>query len=119
MRATGFELNPAGALPRTLAGTALTLIHTGLAPTRSALTGRLGVTRATVGAVTGELRDLGLIVVDTGPQAGEPGGPGRIAGEQDSDEPRDDGQPRAGPPGRPSHRLLPDPDGPVALAAQV
>ena len=113
------ELNPAGALPRTLAGTALTLIHTGLAPTRSALTGRLGVTRATVGAVTGELRDLGLIVVDTGPQAGEPGGPGRIAGEEDSDEPRDDGQPRAVPQGRPSHRLLPDPDGPVAVAAQV
>jgi predicted NBD/HSP70 family sugar kinase len=119
MRATGFELNPAGALPRTLAGTALTLIHTGLAPTRSALTGRLGVTRATVGAVTGELRDLGLIVVDTGPQAGEPGGPGRSAGEQDSDQPRDDGQPRAVPQGRPSHRLLPDPNGPVALAAQV
>lgn len=77
----------------TLPGIALTLIHTGRAPTRSALTRQLGVTRATVGAVTGELRDLGLIEVDTG--AGD--------GHQ----------------GRPSHRLLPDPTGPVALAAQV
>ena len=68
------ELNPAGPAPRTLAGTALTLIHAGLAPTRSALTDRLGVTRATVGAITGELRDLGLIVVGTGPQGGEPSG---------------------------------------------
>jgi hypothetical protein len=92
------ELNPAGLAPRTLAGTALTLIHAGLAPTRSALTDRLGVTRATVGAITGELRDLGLIVVGTGAQGGEPGGSGQ---------------------GRPSHRLLPDPAGPVALAAQV
>jgi predicted NBD/HSP70 family sugar kinase len=88
------ELKPAGAGPRTLAGTALTLIHTGLAPTRSALTGMLGVTRATVGAVTAELRDLGLIVVDPGRS-----GDGRH--------------------GRPSHRILPDPAGPVALAAQV
>jgi predicted NBD/HSP70 family sugar kinase len=87
------DLN-ASPVPRTLAGTALTLIHTGLAPTRSALTGRLGVTRATVGAITGELRDLGLIVVDRGQQGGAPQG-------------------------RPSHRLLPDPAGPVALAAQV
>jgi predicted NBD/HSP70 family sugar kinase len=81
-----------------LAGIALTLIHTGRAPTRSALTSRLGVTRATIGAVTGELRDLGLIVVDAGPAGAAPGG-----GQQ----------------GRPSHRLLPDPSGPVALAAQV
>ena len=79
-----------------LPGVALTLIHTGRAPTRSALTRQLGVTRATVGAVTGELRDLGLILVDQG--SGLPGG-----GQQ----------------GRPSHRLLPDPSGPVALAAQV
>ena len=84
----------ASPVPRTLAGTALTLIHTGQAPTRSALTGRLGVTRATVGAITSELRELGLIVVDTGPRGGVPQG-------------------------RPSHRLLPDRDGPVALAAQV
>jgi predicted NBD/HSP70 family sugar kinase len=81
-------------VPRTLAGTALTLIHTGQAPTRSALTARLGVTRATVGAITSELRELGLIAVDTGPRGGVPQG-------------------------RPSHRLLPDPAGPVALAAQV
>jgi predicted NBD/HSP70 family sugar kinase len=87
------ELN-AGPASRTLAGTALTLIHGGQAPTRSALTGRLGVTRATIGAITGELRDLGLIVVDTGPPGGAPQG-------------------------RPSHRLLADPAGPVALAAQV
>ncbi len=77
----------------TLTGIALTLIHTGRAPTRSALTSQLGVTRATIGAVTGELRDLGLIVVDAGPGGGQQG--------------------------RPSHRLLPDPSGPVALAAQV
>ena len=77
----------------TLTGIALAQIHTGRAPTRSALTGQLGVTRATIGAVTGELRDLGLIVVDAGPGGGQQG--------------------------RPSHRLLPDPSGPVALAAQV
>ena len=87
------ELSSATPGPPTLAGVALTLIHTGRAPTRSALTRQLGVTRATVGAVTGELRDLGLIEVDAG--AGD--------GHQ----------------GRPSHRLLPDPAGPVALAAQV
>ena len=102
------ELN-AGPAPRTLAGTALTLIHAGQAPTRSALTGRLGVTRATVGAIAGELRDLGLIVVDTGPAGGEPGGSGQPGDGQDSGALQ----------GRPSHRLLPDPAGPVALAAQV
>ena len=91
--------------PSTLAGRALTLIHTGQAPTRSALTSRLGVTRATVGAITGELRDLGLIVVDAGPP------------ERDQAAPRV--QPRKAQQGRPSHRLLPDPAGPVALAAQV
>jgi predicted NBD/HSP70 family sugar kinase len=78
-----------GSLP----GTALTLIHTGQAPTRSALTAALGVTRATAGAVTAELRDLGLIQVDTGTGGGTQG--------------------------RPSHRLTIDPDGPVALAAQL
>ena len=71
-----------------LPGAALTLIHTGQAPTRSALTAALGVTRATVGAVTGELRDLRP---DPGRQAGT-----RAAARQ----------------GRPSHRLAPDPDGP-------
>ena len=76
-----------------LPGAALTLIHTGQAPTRSALTAALGVTRATAGAVTGELRDLGLIQVDTGT--------------------------RAGTQGRPSHGLAIDPGGPVALAAQL
>jgi len=82
----------------TLTGIALTLIHTGRAPTRSALTTQLGVTRATIGAITGELRDLGLIEVDAGPASGS-----QASGQQ----------------GRPSHRLLADPSGPVALAAQV
>ena len=77
----------------TLPGTALGLIHTGEAPTRSALTAKLGVTRATTGAVTAELRDLRLIQVAAAP------GDGHL--------------------GRPSHRLLPDPDGPVALAAEI
>jgi len=76
-----------------LAGAALTLIHTGQASTRSELTGRLGVTRATTGAITGELRDLGLIEVGAGSGDGQHG--------------------------RPSHSLRPDPDGPVALAAEV
>ena len=72
---------------------ALTLIHTGRAPTRSALTAALGVTRATVGAVVAELRELRLIQVEAGP-----GGGGH---------------------GRPSHRLVIDPRGPVTLAAQL
>jgi predicted NBD/HSP70 family sugar kinase len=76
-----------------LPGTALTLIHTGQAPTRSALTAALGVTRATAGAVAAELRDLGLIEVDASAQRGTQG--------------------------RPSYRLAVAPDGPVALAAQV
>jgi predicted NBD/HSP70 family sugar kinase len=83
--------------PATLAGRALTLIHTGQAPTRSALTSQLGVTRGTTGAIAGELRDLGLIVVEAGS-----GGRDQAAGQ-----------------GRPSHRLLPGPLGPVALAAHV
>ncbi|BAJ27486.1 MULTISPECIES: ROK family protein [Kitasatospora] len=78
---------------RTLLGPALRLIHTGQAPTRSALTGALDVTRATAGAVTGELEALGLITVDSRPAGG-----GR---------------------GRPSHRLaLADP-GPAVIAAQL
>jgi predicted NBD/HSP70 family sugar kinase len=76
-----------------LPGTALALIHTGRAPTRSALTETLGVTRATAGAVVTELRELGLINVEAGPGGGSLG--------------------------RPSHRLVIDPDGPVALAAQL
>jgi predicted NBD/HSP70 family sugar kinase len=90
---TPATLTPATLASPTLAGIALTLIHTGRAPTRSALTRQLGVTRATVGAVAGELRDLGLIEVDAGGGGGQQG--------------------------RPSHRLLPSPAGPVALAAQV
>ena len=84
---------PAAPTVATLPGAALALIHTGQAPTRSALTARLGVTRATTGAVTGELRDLRLIQVETATGGGLQG--------------------------RPSHRLLPDPDGPVALAAEL
>ena len=87
----------------TLPGIALTLIHAGRAPTRSALTSQLGVTRATIGAITGELRDLGLIVVDPGSGSG----------------PQSSGPQSGGQQGRPSHRLLADPSGPVALAAQV
>ena len=85
--------NPVEPTIATLPGAALALVHAGQAPTRSALTARLGVTRATVGAITSELRDLGLIQV-----AAAAGG-----GQQ----------------GRPSHRVLPDPDGPVALAAEL
>ena len=81
---------------RTQLGPALALIHGGRAPTRAALGAALGVTRATAGAVAAELQALRLIRVDTDP--GAPGG---------------------GTPGRPSHRLTIDPDGPVALAAQV
>jgi predicted NBD/HSP70 family sugar kinase len=86
------DLTPGGARGG-LPGAALTLIHTGRAPTRSALTAALGVTRATAGAVTAELRDLGLIQVDAGTGGGTAG--------------------------RPSHRLAIEPDGPVALAAQL
>lgn len=76
-----------------LSGAALTLIHTGRAPTRAALTEALGVTRATAGAVAAELRDLRLIHVETGTGGGSLG--------------------------RPSHRLVIDENGPVALAAQL
>ena len=80
-----------------LPGAALTLIHTGQAPTRSALTGALGVTRATAGAIAAELRARRLIQVEPGASPA-PGG---------------------GTQGRPSHRLVIDPDGPVALAAHL
>jgi predicted NBD/HSP70 family sugar kinase len=78
---------------RAALGPALALVHTGEAPTRSALTGALGVTRATAGAITGELQALRLITVTTGPAGGTRG--------------------------RPSHRLAVDPSGPVVLAAQI
>ncbi|MEU2082973.1 ROK family protein [Streptomyces albus] len=80
---------------RSALGPALELVHTGQAPTRAVLTAELGVTRATAGAVAGELEALGLITVDAHPTA--------PVGSQ----------------GRPSHRLAVDPDGPVALAAQI
>ncbi|MFQ6395664.1 ROK family protein [Nocardia sp. KC 131] len=76
-------------------GRALTAVHLGQARTRSRLTAELGVTRATTGAVTAELAALGLISIDT--RSGDP----------------------AATPGRPSHRLAIDPDGPVVLAVQV
>jgi predicted NBD/HSP70 family sugar kinase len=84
---------PGGSRGRTQLGPALALIHGGRAPTRTALGARLGVTRATAGAVAAELQALGLIRVDTAPGGGTLG--------------------------RPSHRLAIDPDGPVALAAQI
>ena len=84
---------PSGPRGRTQLGPALALIHAGLAPTRAALGSRLGVTRATAGAVAAELQALRLIRVDTAPGGGTLG--------------------------RPSHRLAIDPDGPVALAAQL
>jgi len=84
---------PAPDRGRTLLGPALRLIHTGQAPTRSALTSALDVTRATAGAVTGELEALGLITVDSRPAGG-----GR---------------------GRPSHRLAIAETGPAVLAAQI
>ncbi|MFC1407900.1 ROK family protein [Streptacidiphilus sp. N1-12] len=78
---------------RAALGPALSLVHTGAAPTRSVLTGALGVTRATAGAITGELQALRLITVDARPAGGTRG--------------------------RPSHRLAVDPSGPVVLAAQI
>ena len=78
---------------RTQLGPALALIHGGLAPTRAAMGSRLGVTRATAGAVAAELQALGLIRVDTARGGGTLG--------------------------RPSHRLTIDLHGPVALAAQL
>lgn len=84
---------PAPDRGRTLLGPALALVHTGQAPTRSALTSALDVTRATAGAISGELEALGLITVDSRPAGG-----GR---------------------GRPSHRLSVDPSGPVVIAAQI
>ena len=84
---------PGGSRGRTQLGPALALIHAGLAPTRAALGAGLGVTRATAGAVAAELQALRLIRVDTAPGGGTLG--------------------------RPSHRLSIDPEGPVALAAQI
>ena len=85
--------SPGGSRGRTQLGPALTLIHGGRGPTRAALGAELGITRATAGAVAAELQALGLIRVDTAPGGGTLG--------------------------RPSHRLAIDPDGPVALAAQI
>jgi predicted NBD/HSP70 family sugar kinase len=85
--------SPGGSRGRTQLGPALTLIHGGRGPTRAALGAELGITRATAGAVAAELQALGLIRVDTAPGGGTLG--------------------------RPSHRLTIDPDGPVALAAQL
>jgi len=85
--------SPGGSRGRTQLGPALTLIHGGRGPTRAALGAELGITRATAGAVAAELQALGLIQVDTAPGGGTLG--------------------------RPSHRLTIDPDGPVALAAQL
>jgi predicted NBD/HSP70 family sugar kinase len=94
MRVTEMTARPPGSSRgRTQLGPALALIHQRRAPTRAALGAALGVTRATAGAVAAELQALRLIQVDTAPGGGTLG--------------------------RPSHRLSIDPDGPVALAAQV
>ncbi|MCU7825727.1 ROK family protein [Kitasatospora sp. DSM 101779] len=92
-RSAAEHRRPAPDRGRSLLGPALELVHTGRAPTRSALTSALDVTRATAGAVTGELESLGLITVDSRPAGG-----GR---------------------GRPSHRLAVNPAGPVVVAAQI
>lgn len=76
-------------------GHVLSLVHLGQVGTRSDLTAELGITRATTGAVTGELEALGLIRIDTRP--GDP----------------------AASRGRPSHRIALNPEGPVVLAVQV
>lgn len=85
--------SPGGSRGRTRLGPALALIHGGRGATRAALGAELGITRATAGAVAAELQALGLIQVDTAPGGGTLG--------------------------RPSHRLVIDPAGPVALAAQI
>lgn len=76
-------------------GHVLSLVHLGQVGTRADLTADLGVTRATTGAVTGELEALGLIRIDT-----RPGDPVAVRG-------------------RPSHRITLAQDGPVVLAVQV
>jgi predicted NBD/HSP70 family sugar kinase len=94
MRVTERTARPPGSSRgRTQLSPALALVHAGQAPTRAALGAGLGVTRATAGAVAAELQALRLIRVDTAPGGGTLG--------------------------RPSHRLSIDPDGPVALAAQI
>jgi predicted NBD/HSP70 family sugar kinase len=75
-------------------GRALTLVHTGAATTRSELTSRLGLTRTAVGQLVGQLADRKLVAVETHPAT-------------------------EGGTGRPSHRLAPHPDGPVAVAVQL
>jgi predicted NBD/HSP70 family sugar kinase len=94
MHVTETTARPAGgSRGRTRLGPALALIHAGRAPTRAALGAGLRVTRATAGAVAAELQALRLIQVDTAPGGGTLG--------------------------RPSHRLSVNPNGPVALAAQI
>jgi predicted NBD/HSP70 family sugar kinase len=77
---------------------ALALIHAGRVTTRAELTAALGVTRATVGAVLAELTALRLVDVSV-PSAGADGTAQGL--------------------GRPSHRIGPAPDGPVAVVAQI
>ncbi|WP_218920573.1 ROK family protein [Lentzea guizhouensis] len=89
------EMRPRLKRGHAVLGQVLSLVHLGQVGTRADLTAELGVTRATTGAVTGELEALGLIRNDT-----RPGGPATARG-------------------RPSHRIALDPDGPVVLAAQV
>lgn len=75
-------------------GRALTLVHTGAATTRSELTSKLGLTRTAVGHLVAQLADRKLVAIETHPAT-------------------------EGGTGRPSHRLAPHPDGPVAVAVQL
>lgn len=75
-------------------GQALTLVHTGAVTTRSELTRRLGLTRTGVGDLVGELVARKLVAVQPHPAT-------------------------RGGTGRPSHRLAPHPEGPVAVAVQL
>jgi predicted NBD/HSP70 family sugar kinase len=75
-------------------GRALTLVHTGAATSRSELTSKLGLTRTAVGQLVGQLADRKLVAIETHPAT-------------------------KGGTGRPSHRLTPHPDGPVAVAIQL
>src|SRR5690349_8778169 len=75
-------------------GAALHLVHTEGPMRRSELTVRLGLSRGAVGALVDELRDRGLVAVETRPGS-------------------------AGDAGRPSHLVSPHPDGPVVIAVAL
>jgi predicted NBD/HSP70 family sugar kinase len=74
----------------------LKLVHAGQVSTRSELTERLGLTRARVGVLIGQLEELGLLEVDAGRWAK-----------------------RATATGRPSHGVRANAAGPVVVVAQL